>query len=96
MTAMNELYLLIQRPVVTEKGSDDQSRRNAYHFRVPVHANKVAIRQAIENIFKVRVMNVNTLHVRGKVRRRGWVAGRRPNWKKAMVTLAPGQTIEVL
>jgi large subunit ribosomal protein L23 len=93
---MNELYQVIKRPVVTEKGADDQTRRNAYHFRVPLDANKVTVRQAIEKIFKVRVMRVNTTHVRGKERRRGWVAGQRPDWKKAMVTIAEGQTIELL
>ncbi len=96
MTSMEELYLVIRKPVVTEKGADDQARRNAYHFRVPIGANKVTIRQAIEKIFKVRVLSVNTLRVRGKLRRRGWVAGQRPDWKKAMVTLAEGQTIEIL
>jgi large subunit ribosomal protein L23 len=96
MTSLELLYQVIRKPVVTEKGADDQHRRNAYHFRVPLDANKVEIRQAIEKIFNVRVRSVNTLNVRGKLRRRGWVAGQRPGWKKAMVTLAEGQTIETL
>ncbi|MDA1264651.1 MAG: 50S ribosomal protein L23 [Planctomycetota bacterium] len=90
------MYLLVARPVITEKGSTDQADRNAYHFRVPVDANKVEIRQAVERVFEVKVSSVNTLKVMGKARRRGWVAGQRPDWKKAMVTLAEGSTIDVL
>jgi large subunit ribosomal protein L23 len=95
MTAIDRLYQLIKKPVVTEKASDDTSRRNAYHFRVPVEAGKVEIRQAVEKIFEFKVISVNTARVRGKTRRRGWVAGQRPDWKKAMVTVAEGQTIDV-
>lgn len=95
MTALDRLYRLIEKPHVTEKASDDTARRNAYTFRVPTDANKVEIRQAIERIFEVKVLSVNTLKVRGKARRRGWVAGKRPDWKKAMVTLAEGATIDV-
>ena len=95
MTSIESLYRLIRRPVITEKASDDTATRNAYHFRVPVDAGKVEIRQAVERIFEVKVTAVNTLRVRGKARRRGWVSGQRPDWKKAMVTLAEGQTIDV-
>lgn len=96
MNDIERMYRIVARPVVTEKGSSDTASRNAYHFRVPVDANKVEIRQAVEKVFGVEVANVNTLRVTGKVRRRGWVAGRRPDWKKAMVTLAEGSTIDVL
>lgn len=89
-------YGLIQKPVITEKASDDSITRNAYHVRVPVHANKVEIRQAVERLFNVKVTSVNTLRVKGKFRRRGRSFGRTPDWKKAMVTLAEGQTIDVL
>lgn len=95
MTALDQLYRIIAKPHVTEKASDDTARRNAYTFRVPVDANKVEIRQAIERIFEVKVDAVNTLRVRGKSRRRGWVAGKKSDWKKAMVTLAEGNTIDV-
>ena len=95
MTALDQLYQLIKKPVITEKASDDTAHRNAYHFRVPVDAGKVEIRTAVERIFEVKVTAVNTLRVRGKSRRRGWVAGQRPGWKKAMVTLSEGQTIDV-
>ena len=96
MTALDQLYRLIEKPHVTEKASDDTIKRNAYTFRVPTSANKVEIRQAIERIFEVKVLSVNTLKVRGKARRRGWVAGQRPDWKKAMVTLREGYTIELI
>ncbi len=96
MTTVDRLYHIIQAPILTEKGTDDTSDRNAYHFRVPVDANKVEIRQAVERLFKVKVVRVNTLRVQGKVRRRGYNAGRTPDWKKAMVTLRAGDTIELL
>ena len=96
MTSIDRFYQLVKRPVITEKGSADMAQRNAYHFRVPVDANKVEIRQAIEKVFEVKVSKVNCLRVRGKARRRGWVAGTRPAWKKAMVTLAEGSTIDIL
>ena len=96
MTSLDRFYQVIQAPVITEKGTDDTADRNAYHFRVPLDANKIEIRQAVEKIFKVKVLKVNTLRAGGKVRRRGYVAGRTPDWKKAMVTLREGDTIEIL
>jgi large subunit ribosomal protein L23 len=96
VTSLDRLYHIIQAPVLTEKVTDDQQKRNAYTFRVPVDANKVEIRQAVEKLFKVKVMSVNTLRITQKVRRRGYVAGQTPAWKKAMVVLGEGQTIELL
>jgi large subunit ribosomal protein L23 len=96
MTSLDRMYRLIQKPVITEKASDDTLRRNAYHFQVPLEANKVEIRQAVEKLFEVRVSSVNTARVRGKWRRRGWNAGTTPAWKRAMVTLREGDTIEIL
>ncbi len=95
MTSLARFYQLTKSPVLTEKGSDDQASRNAFHFRVPLDANKVEIRQAVEKVFEVRVRSVNTIRVSGKSRRRGWVAGQRPDWKKAMVTLHPEDTLDV-
>ena len=86
---------VIVRPVVSEK-SYALLDANAYTFIVHPDANKIEIRQAVERLFDVKVVKVNTVRVLGKVRRRGWVAGRRPDWKKAMVTLAEGQTIDIL
>lgn len=96
MTSMDRMYRVIQKPVITEKATDDTAGRNAYHFRVPVAANKVEIRTAIEKLFEVDVVSVNTARVRGKVRRRGYTAGATPTWKRAMVRLREGQTIEIL
>ncbi len=96
MTSIDRLYTIVSKPVVTEKGTTDTVDRNAYHFRVPRDSNKIEIRQAVERVFSVKVTSVNTSHVRGKNRRRGWVAGKRPDWKKAMVTLKEGDTIDVL
>lgn len=96
MTTPGRSFEVIRRPVVTEKASDDAATRNAYHFRVPVNANKVEIRQAVEQLFSVKVKGVNTLRVRGKERRRGYTRGKRADWKKAMVVLREGQTIEII
>jgi large subunit ribosomal protein L23 len=96
MSSVDRLYQIIRRPVITEKGTDDTADRNAYHFRVPCDANKVEIRQAVETLFKVKVRAVNTMRVGGKMRRRGYVAGQTPEWKKALVTLKEGDTIEIL
>ena len=96
MTTLDRLYHVIQAPVLTEKGTDDQQKRNAYTFRVPVDANKIEIKSAVETLFKVKVISVNTLRVTPKVKRRGYVAGTSPAWKKAMVMLKEGDTIELL
>lgn len=89
-------YRVIKRPHVTEKTSDAMATRNAYTFRVPVNANKVEVRQAVQKLFGVKVLGVNTSLVRGKARRRGWIGGQTPNWKKATVQLQEGQSIDVL
>ena len=89
-------YQVLKRTHVTEKTSDDMAGRNAYTFRVPTDANKVEIRQAVEELFDVKVLSVNTLRVAGRKRRRGWLGGQSPDWKKAMIVLAEGQTIDVL
>lgn len=96
MTSLDRLYRVVRKPHVTEKATDDTVRRNAYHFEVPAGANKIEIRTAVERLFEVKVRAVNTLRVKGKWRRRGWSAGRSPEWKKAMVTLEEGQTIDVI
>ncbi|MDE0903023.1 MAG: 50S ribosomal protein L23 [Planctomycetota bacterium] len=95
MTSMERFYRLTSSPILTEKGSDDMGRRNAYHFRVPPDAGKVEIRQAVEKVFDVKVQAVNTSTVRGKDRRRGWAKGKRPDWKKAMVVLHPEHSLDL-
>jgi large subunit ribosomal protein L23 len=96
VTSLDRSYHLIRRPHVTEKATDDSARRNAYSFRVPRDANKVEIRQAVERLFEVKVKSVNTLVVKGKWKIRGRTIGRTQPWKKAMVVLEEGQTIDVL
>ena len=93
---LDRYFHIIKRPHVTEKATNDSLNRNAYHFRVPIDANKVEIRNAIESLFDVNVVRVNTIRVNGKARRRGWVAGQKPDWMKAMVTLKEGETIDIL
>ena len=85
---------VIIRPIVTEH-SYDQMENNVYTFEVAKDSNKVEIRQAIEAIFNVSVVKVNTLNVKSKPKRMRGAAGRTRTWKKAMVTLAEGDTIEI-
>jgi large subunit ribosomal protein L23 len=84
---------VLLRPLITEKATD-LMKEDKYTFVVPLKANKVEIRQAVEQIFKVKVLVVNTVRVLGKVKRMGKTAGKRPDYKKAIVKLAPGQRIE--
>jgi len=77
---------IIRRPVITEKSTDLMSEKK-YVFEVDPKANKTEIKQAVEQIFGVKVEKVNTMNVRGKVKRFGRYSGRRPNWKKAIVKL---------
>jgi large subunit ribosomal protein L23 len=83
------------RPLYTEKTTDQQSEANQYTFEVAESANKHEIKQAVEKQFKVHVKQVRTLRQRGKWRRRGVHVGKQPDWKKAVVTLPAGETIEV-
>lgn len=84
---------VIVRPVLTERSMDLLRNQNKYTFVVARDANKVEIKRAVEELFGVKVAKVNTMNVPGKVRRRGASVGRRPDWKKAIVTLAEGQRI---
>lgn len=83
---------IIIAPIVTEK-TNEAMGRGAYTFRVHPDATKADIHNAIEGIFSVRVVKVNTMNVAGKPRRLGLRKGRTRHWKKAIVTLAPGQKI---
>ena len=86
---------VIIRPVITEH-SYDMMEKNTYTFEVAKTSNKVEIRQAVEALFGVKVAKVNTLNMYGKEKRMGrYPAGRRPSWKKAMVTLKEGDSIEL-
>lgn len=87
------LYDVIVRPIITEKSSGEMAE-GKYTFRVALGATKPEIRRAVETIFKVPVTDVRTMTVQGKLRRQGRTQGYQPDWKKAVVTLAPGKTIE--
>lgn len=93
-------YDLLRRPVITEKSMtpcyDRQGNEiKKYTFEVPQSANKIEIKKAVEEVFGVQVAKVNTMNVTGKLKRMGRNEGRRPSWKKAIVTLAAGsKTIE--
>jgi large subunit ribosomal protein L23 len=84
---------IIKKPIVTEK-STRLMEMNKYCFVVDRRANKIQIKEAIETIFNVRVLDVNTMQMLGKMKRMGRHEGHRPNWKKAIVTLEPGSRIE--
>ena len=83
---MKSPYDIIKKPVLTEK-SYDQMAEKCYTFEVDVHANKTEIRKAVEAVFGVKVDSVNTLRQEGKIKRQGRTQGRRPERKKAIVTL---------
>jgi len=86
---------IVRRALLTEKGVRLRETANRYMFEVDTKANKIEIRKAIEEIFSVEVAHVRTLNFNGKPKRMGRWAGRRAAWKKAVVTLKPGQTIEL-
>ncbi len=88
-------HQVVLKPLLTEKGTRLKEEANQYVFRVARTANKVEIRQAIEQLFKVTVLDVRTAHVRGKVKRLGRFQGRKPSWKKAIATLKEGDSIEL-
>jgi large subunit ribosomal protein L23 len=89
-----DFYQIIKRPLITEKATKQKEQVNQLTFEVDRHANKILVRNAIENIFKVKVLSVTVINVRGKKRTVGRNVGRKPDWKKAIVRLAPGENIE--
>lgn len=91
---MKDLRQVIRRPLITEKGTLAKEANNQLVFDVDRRSNKVEIRQAVEQVFKVKVLKVRTVNCEGKKKRLGRIMGRRSDWKKAYVTLAPGQTVE--
>ncbi len=86
---------IIIRPVVTEKSTDQQGKHNHFVFEVAKAANKIEIRKAVEVVFGVRVKDVRTMVVRGDVRRVGKYSGKQRSWKKAVVTVHPGDRIDL-
>jgi len=92
---MREPREIIRRPIITERSTALQGMSNQYVFEVDRGANKHEIARAVKLLFDVTVLNVRTLRVKGKPKRLGVFSGRRPDWKKAIVTLKEGDRIEV-
>jgi len=86
--------VILKRPVITEKISHQTDKLGKYAFEVDGRSNKIEIKKAVEKRFGVEVINVRTMHVRGKMKRLGRFLGKTSTWKKAVVTLRKGQTID--
>jgi large subunit ribosomal protein L23 len=91
---MKDLHQTVVRPLITEKSNLQKESQNQITFEVSRWANKIEIKKAVEKLFRVKVLSVNTMNVRGKVKRLGRSVGKRPNWKKAIVTLKEGERID--
>ena len=93
---MKDAYSVVKIVRVTEKGTSQAEKLNQYQLVVDKTANKLDVKRAVEQLFKVKVLRVNTLRVRGKARRQRTVQfGHTPSWKKAVVTLKEGDKIEL-
>ncbi len=90
---MKAYHQLIKGPIITEKTHSLKEAGNKLTLKVAVKANKIEIRKAIEALFKVKVVAVNTMQMMGKKKKLGKSEGKRPDWKKAIITLAPGEKI---
>ncbi|HDP25690.1 MAG TPA: 50S ribosomal protein L23 [Deltaproteobacteria bacterium] len=91
---MKDYTQLLKRPLITEKGTMLRQKDNKVIFSVPIEANKIEIKKAVEGLFKVHVEDVKTIVVKGKTKRWGMHNYRRSSWKKAIVKLAQGESIE--
>ena len=92
---MKDARSIILKPLVTEKGSKLREKGNKYLFKVANDANRLEIKRAVETIFNVKVKSVKTMIAHGKIKRLGAFKGPRPDWKKAIVTIEAGQTIDL-
>ncbi|MFH1091983.1 MAG: 50S ribosomal protein L23 [Pseudomonadota bacterium] len=91
---MREPHQVIFRPLITEKSTLQKEKNNQVAFEVDRQANKIEIQKAVERAFGVQVTNVRTMNMQGKRKRLGRFSGRRAHWKKAVVTLTPGDHID--
>jgi large subunit ribosomal protein L23 len=96
MGKVSDPFQIIRVPLLTEKCHDLKEKHNQVAFKVAVGANKTEIKEAVERIFKAKVASVNVINVAGKQKRLGRNVGRRADWKKAIVTLKPGEKIEII
>ena len=85
---------IIKRPLITEKTSIQKELYNQLTFEVDRRANRIEIKRAVETVFNVHVSAVKTIQVTGKIKRRGRILGKRRDWKKAIVSLMPGERID--
>ena len=88
------IYDVIKKPLITEKTTVEKDARNVVVFSVNKSANKIEIKESVEKLFNVDVTSVKTVNVAGKVKRAGKNIGKRPNWKKAYITLKEGSNID--
>jgi len=93
---MRNLHDILICPIFTEKGSTMKETDNKVLFKVAKDANKIEIKRAVEELFKVRVERVTTINCKGKKKRLGRFEGRRPDWKKAIVTLKKGEKLDFI
>ena len=91
---MKEAQKIVRRPLVTEKSTRQKEEGRQYVFEVDPNANKIEIQRAVEQLFKVTVVQVRTANVLGKLKRLGRRYGKRPDWKRAIVTLKEGDRID--
>jgi large subunit ribosomal protein L23 len=91
---MKDIYQVIKKPLITEKATLLKEKDNKVAFVVDRVATKAEIKEAVEHLLKVKVLKVNVATMQGKARRVGRTIGKRPDWKKAVVTLRPGDRIE--
>jgi large subunit ribosomal protein L23 len=91
---MKEAQKIIRRPLITEKSTQQKEEGRQYVFEVHRDANKIEIQSAVERLFKVKVLQVRTSNILGKVKRLGRRYGKRPDWKKAIITLKEGDRID--
>jgi large subunit ribosomal protein L23 len=91
---MKDIYQIIKRPLITEKANILKEKENKVSFVVDRGANKAEIKEAVEHLLKVKVLEVHVSNMKGKPRRLGRTMGKRSDWKKAVVTLRPGDHIE--
>ncbi|MCD4715407.1 MAG: 50S ribosomal protein L23 [Desulfobacterales bacterium] len=90
-----DIFQVIKEPHVTEKSGLLKEGVNQISFKVHRRANKIEVKQAVETLFKTKVLDVKTMNMRGKRRRMGKSLGKKSDWKKAIVKLAPGENIEI-
>jgi len=87
-------YDIIKSPLITEKTTIQKEASNQVSFKISRKTNRVEVKMAVENIFNVKVAGVRTMRVKGKTKQRGRIIGKRKDWKKAIVTLMPGERID--